>query len=425
MTYREKIISIIEAHKDEIIAIGEEIRQTPETGYFEEGTSSLVRSTFERLQIEYTYPHARTGVKAKIGKGSPNIAIIGELDSVKCENQNAHLCGHNAQIAAMLGAAIALQQSGVMDTLGGSVTFMAVPAEEFIELERRESLKAEGKINYFGGKQQLISEGAFDDIDMAIMLHAKPNEESAKVYVNGHNLGFLAKSITIRGRASHAGEPWEGTNALNAASLAILGVHSNRETFRDEEHIRIHPIITKGGDVVNSVPDEVCIETYVRGATLEAIQKGNAAVERAVSGACQIIGASYETITTPGYLPLIEDKALTEVFREVAEALLGHDAIVSGEAITGSTDMGDLSRLIPVIQPSIGGFSGNLHAKDFHIANKDTAYILSAKLLALTALSLLENDGERAKNVISSFHPSMDKESYIKYLKGEETNAVD
>jgi len=430
MTYddiKKKIESAFLESRDEIFEIAQEILNNPEIGYFEEKTSSLVKNIFQKYGIGFTYPHAVTGVKAKIGNGNgPNIAIIGELDSVICQGHpfankdfSAHACGHHAQIAALLGSAIAIKKSGIMDELDGTITFLACPAEEFIDLENRGKLKDEGKISFFGGKQQLIFEGAFDDIDIAIMLHAQPEDESPRVYVRGENLGFLAKTITFRGKAVHGSTPFDGTNALNAAALAILGIHSNRETFRDEDRIRIHPIITKGGDVVNSVPDEVCIDTYVRGATFEAIKKGNNAVERAISGAATMIGATVESVDIPGYLPLKESLELSQVFEEVAKDMLGPDGLVYGEPITGSSDIGDLSSILPVIQPSIGGFSGKLHSKEFLATDKDTAYILSGKLLTLTAVSLLLNNSKNAKKVITSFKPLMNKEDYIKYLKGE------
>ncbi|MBE7030495.1 MAG: amidohydrolase [Ruminococcaceae bacterium] len=425
---KQAIAQAIEENKDEIIRIGEQILRHPETGYREEKTSLLVRETFEALGLSYSYPHAVTGVKATLGNkaNAPNVCIIGELDAVKCAahphaatDGSAHACGHHAQIAAMLGAAIALTKSGVMEQLGGNITFFAVPAEEFIELEYRTKLREMGKISYFGGKQQLIAEGAFDDIDMAMMLHAQPNAPEGKVYAAGTNLGFLAKNITLRGKAAHGSTPYEGTNALNAAALAILGIHANRETFLDEDKIRIHPIITKGGDVVNSVPDEVCIETYVRGATFAAIQKGNAAVERAVHGAADMIGAKVEIDDIPGYLPLHESEGLLKVFTDCTGEVIGKDNIIYGAPLTGSSDIGDLSMIMPTIQPSIGGFDGNLHASEFTVADPEKAYLLPAKLMALTAIALLENDAMLAKNVLNGFTPDMTKEEYMNYLKGE------
>lgn len=423
---KQRIIAETEKNSEYIIDIGRQVLNNPELGYFEEKTSKLVRDVFDKVGICFEYPFALTGVKGKISgkKEGPTVAIIGEMDALKCSGHPnadgesvAHACGHNAQIAAMLGAAISLKK--VATELCGSIVFFAVPAEEFIEIENRAQLKSQGKIEYFGGKQQLIAEGAFDDVDIAIMIHAQPNEKEPKVFVRGYNLGFKVKKITFKGKAAHGSKPHEGTNALNAAALSILGIHSNRETFKDEERIRIHPIITKGGDVVNSVPDEVCIETYVRGANLEAINKGDAAVNRSIDGAAQIIGATVQTDDMPGYLPINENTELSKVFEDIAVEILGEDKVVYGEEITGSTDMGDLSYIIPSIQPSIGGFEGNLHGKDFKVYSEDTAYILSAKLLALTAADLLYDDAKKAKNIIKSFETNFTKNDYLKYIQGE------
>ncbi len=421
---KKKLINTIDKHRGEIFEIADQILSNPELGYYEEKTSAFVRHIFDKYDIAYTYPHAITGVKGGIGHGKINVCIIGEMDALVCRTHRyassggaAHACGHHAQIAAMLGAAIGLKCSGILNALDGRITFFAVPAEEFIDLENRTQLKADGKISCFGGKQQLISEGAFDDVDIAIMLHAQPNEERQKVYVRGHNLGFLAKLITFRGKTAHGSTPFDGVNALNAAALAILGIHSNRETFRDEDKIRIHQIITKGGDVVNSVPDEVCINTYVRGSSIDAIKKGNAAVERSIHGAADIIGASVEVENLPGYLPLCESPELSAVFENNAAELIGKDNIISGKEVTGSSDIGDLSMLLPVIQPSIGGFCGNLHSSEFAAADPDTAYIMSAKLLAATVVDLLIDNAKASENIINSFHPVMSRQAYDKYLK--------
>ena len=424
---KKKIAEAIEENKEEIIKIGRELLEIPELGYFEEKTSSYVRGVFDRLGISYEHPLALTGVKAKVGKKTgPTIAIIGELDAIKCvghkfegEGGAAHACGHNAQLAAMLGVAIGLKKSGILEELSGQVVFFAVPSEEFCELEARGKLKIDGKIEYFGGKQQLICDGAFDDVDMAIMVHAQPNEEKAKVFTRGYNLGFLAKNVSFYGKASHGSKPHEGTNALNAAALALLGVHANRETFEEKDRIRIHPIITKGGDVVNSVPDEVLIETYVRGATLSAIKKGNDAFERSCQGAAQMIGAKVSWENIPGYLPIAENEELSKAFEKNASEIIGEENIVRGYEITGSTDMGDLSNIMPVIQPSVGGFSGNLHSKEFKVADENAAYVIPALIIAQTVAELLYNDAKEANKILDSYKALLTKDEYINYLKGE------
>ena len=422
---RRAVCEAVDANRDEILAIANRILAHPELGFKEKETSSAVREWFERYGIGYTYPHARTGVLGTLAgrRQFGTVALMGEMDALLCPAHQhsvkggaAHACGHFAQIAALLGAGAALRESGVMRELDGNVALLAAPAEEFIDLDARRAMREAGEIRYFGGKQQLIAEGAFDGVDCAMLLHAQGTDPERKLYVRQHNLGFRTKKDIFRGKAAHGSTPYNGTNALNAAALAILGIHANRETFRDEERIRIHPIITKGGDVVNSVPDEVVIEMYVRGATEEAIRKGSAAVDRAVAGAAQMIGATAETEDVPGYLPLRESIPLSEVMEETASALASPDALVYGMESVGSTDIGDLSCLIPVIQPSVGGFTGGLHAADFTLADPGTGILWAAKLLACTAAALLTYGAKRLHAVKERFTPLMTKEQYIAYL---------
>lgn len=418
---KKKLIVEIEKNKDDIIAIGEKIAENPEAGYCEENTSKLAREQLDKLGIEYEYPLAVTGIKGKLSgrQDKVNICVIGELDAVRCAGVPSHKCGHHIQIAVMLGVAMVFSKSGIMSWLDGNITLLAAPAEEFIDLEYRRHLKERGAVKYYGGKQQLIAEGAFDDVDMAMLVHAQPDEPQAKMYVRGYNLGFAAETITFKGKAVHGSTPFDGINALNAAALAILGVHANRETFREEDRIRIHPIITKGGDVVNSVPDEVCIDTYVRGASTEAIQKGNAAVHRACTGAAEMIGANVEFEYIPGYLPLKEDANLSEVFEDACSEIIGEDNIVYGKEVTGSSDIGDLSHILPTIQPSVGGFKGMLHSKEFEVVNTDVAYLLPVKAMAVTIAELLYNNAEKAVKIKDSFKPVMTKYEYIKYLENK------
>ncbi len=426
MVIKQKLYDAIDKDKEQIIAIAEEILKNPELGYFEEKTSALIRKTFDDLEITYEYPLALTGVKATLDtkKKGPNVCIIGEMDSLICKghpyegfNGEAHACGHHAQVAAMLGAAIGLKKSGVWRELCGKITFMAVPAEEFIDLSSRKALKEQEKISYFGGKQQLVYEGAFRDVDIVMMIHAQTEASETKFYSRTSNLGFMAKTVTFRGKAAHGSRPDEGVNALNAAALAILGIHSNRDTFTEEEHIRIHPIITKGGDVVNSVPDEVCMETYVRGASFDAIRKGNEAVNRAVQGASQMIGTEVFIEDMLGFLPLKECDAVNDVMDEVAKEVLGENTLIHGVPAVGSSDIGDISSMIPTVQPSIGGFSGTIHSKDFLVSAPEVAYIGAAKILAATIVELLTNHAAKATKVIENFTPLFTQDEYIAYLK--------
>lgn len=420
----QQVCDSIDKNADKIKQLGRKLLENPEHGYCEKITSQLVKEELEKLGISCKTGMALTGVKGTVGEGDFNLAIMGELDGVTCFGHEycdpktgaSHACGHNAQMAAMVGAAYGLVGSGAVTSLDGKITFFATPAEEYIELEYRQKLRDNGEIKFFGGKQQLICEGEFDDIDAAMMVHAQGNSPEAASYVHGENMGFFSKRVTFRGKAVHASTPYDGVNALNAAALAILGIHANRETFREEDKIRIHPIITKGGDVVNSVPDEVCIDSYVRGTNIPAIERASECTDNAIRGAAQMVGATAEIDTACGYLPLKQDKNFGEVFKEVSAEFVPADKVYEGVPVSGSTDVGDLSHILPTIQPSVGGFDGALHSREFHVTDEDAAFIIPAKIMAVTAVRLLENGAQLGKKIKNEFTPLMTKEEYINTL---------
>src|SRR5207302_9481909 len=120
--------------------------------------------------------------------------------------------------------------------------------------------------------------------------------------------GVVAKRARFIGRAAHAGAaPERGINALNAATLALQAIHMQRETFRDQDNIRVHPIVTHGGTTINVVPADVRLETFHRGASFEAIADAAAKVDRALRAGALSVGAGLEIETLPGYLPLLVD----------------------------------------------------------------------------------------------------------------------
>ena len=416
------VCRVIDERASDIIAIGETILTSPEMGYREQKTAALVGRELEKLSIPYRTGLAISGVRGELcGRAhKARVAVIGEMDAVTCSmhpnadmvSGAAHACGHHAQIASMLGCAMGL--SAVSCELDGDVSLFAVPAEEFVEIEYRAKLCERGDISLLGGKQELIARGEFDDIDMAMMVHAKGNAPDGAVYTVGPGMGFVAKKINFIGKAAHAGgAPHEGINALNAAMAAMMCIHAARETFRDEDKIRVHPIITNGGELVNVVPDLVTMETYVRGATPEAVKDASEKVDRAIRGACIAIGAECEIIDYKGYLPLAQSEALTALFEKNADG--AGIPVIRGFDMTGSTDMGDLGHILPIIQPCMGGFNGNLHAADFAVADKVAAYVQPAKLMAMTVIDLLADGAEGALAVKRDFIPKMTKEEYLAY----------
>lgn len=418
---KKKVCDEIDANREKICAIGRDIYKHPQLGYKETFATDMVQKTLDELGLEYEKGLGITGVKAKLLKDAkgPNVAIMGELDAVVCpdhpdadkETGAAHCCGHFGQITGMLGAAIGL--SAVKDELeGGNVTFLAVPAEECVELEYRENLIKEGKIKYLGGKQELIHIGAFDDIDIALMIHGNNTEN--QFMTGARSVGFLAKTVKFIGKEAHAGgSPWLGVNALNAAALALMAINSIRETLQDKDCIRIHPIITKGGTLVNIVPNDVRMEMYVRGATIEAIKDANMKVNRAIKGAAYAIGAQVEISDMPGYLPVEDNKDVGKVFGENAKELYPDYEIISVDEIGGgSSDVGDVQTIIPCVQGGLGGFTGGFHTKDFRLADEEKAFIMPAKIMACTAIDLLDDDAKLAKEAIANFDSPYNSKNY-------------
>jgi len=419
---KKKVCEEIDRRRDEIIALGEKILENPEMGYREHKTAELVRNTLSLLGIPTESALAVTGVKGElVGRQSrARVAVIGELDAVICSAHPkaepvcgaAHACGHNAQLAAMLGCAMGL--ASVKDALDGDVVFLATPAEEYVEIGYREGLRDRGEIDFFGGKQELIRKGVFDNIDMAMMVHAQGATPENELYVGGSSLGFVAKKIDFIGKAAHAAAaPHEGVNALNAAMAAMMCIHAQRETFRDEDRIRVHPIITNGGELVNSVPSRVTMETYVRGASLEAISDASEKVDRAIDGSSYAIGAKCEIKNYKGYLPLVQSEELSRMFAENSQLLENPPKVIWGAPMTASTDIGDLGYLIPIIQPMMGGFVGNLHSAEFAVSDKELAYVNPAKIMAMTVIDLLFDGAKGAAAVKESFAPRLTKEEYI------------
>src|SRR5262252_2475097 len=256
---KRRVTEAVDRRADEIIALGETIRRHPELGFKEVKTAKLVEDTFHRLGLTPRTGLALTGVRADAvgqkGQG-PTFALIGELDALVVAGHPeadpvtgaAHGCGHNAQIAGMLGAAMALTDAGVLAELAGRVAFFAVPAEEGGDLEWRVAQREAGRLEFFGGKPELVRLGHFDDVDLAMMIHTTPRDEDGKAAVPLSNNGRVGKLARYIGRASHAGSaPNLGTNALYAAQIALAAINALRETFKDEDTIRIHPILTHGG----------------------------------------------------------------------------------------------------------------------------------------------------------------------------------
>lgn len=425
---KKKVQEAIVAHQAEIIELANSIAAEPELGFKEHKTAAKVAAAFKNHGISYTAQQGITGVKGHLpGRSSKHkIAVLGEMDAVICfdhphanqANGAAHACGHHAQVAAMMAVSIGLARSGVMEYLDGDVVPFAVPAEEYVEIEYRNSLRGSGQLAYLGGKSELIRCGAFDDVDMAMMIHLSTTGDAGRtMQIGGTSNGFIGKLARFIGREAHAaGAPHEGVNALNAAMVALMAVNAQRDTFRDEDHVRFHPILTKGGDLVNVVPAEVKMESYVRAKTLDAMLDANQKVNRALKAGAMALGAEVEITDLPGFMPLLNDPKLTQIFKQNAVGLIGENAIEELDHHAASTDMGDLSHLIPVIHPWVGGASGKAHTRDFVVTDPEMAYIISAQAMAMTIIDLLADGAKGADQVLQDYKPQLTKEQYLSFM---------
>ena len=411
-----------------LASVVDAIRRNPELGFREVQTSRLVSRKLTELGVGHANGIALTGIKGYLEGGGegPAIAIIGELDALRVLGHPdsdavtgaAHACGHNCQIGMMLGVAVGLSAPGVLDALSGRVALMALPAEEFVDVEHRWRLHEEGKLGLMSGKQEFIRLGAFDDVDMAMMVHTSASARDARFSVGGTSNGHLVKHVTFLGKAAHAGgSPHRGVNALQAALVALNAVNAQRETFKDEDVIRLHGILTEGGTAANSTPAEVRYEGRVRGATLDAIDDANRKVDRCLRAGAMALGARVNIVTIPGYLPMVHDETLMDVFGESAEALVGQGSFTRhpGDRVRGgSTDMGDLSHIMPVIHPYTGGATGMGHGIDYIINDFEQAVIKPAKAMAMAVIDLLSDGAAKANEVLEKSPPRMTKREYLR-----------
>ncbi len=427
---KQRVYQAIDKRSEEIVNLGEQIRKNPELGFKEVKTARLVEETFSRLGLSAKSGLAMTGVRADVagraGTG-PTFAVLGELDALVVtghpvadpQTGAAHACGHNAQVAGLLGAAMGLLDSKAFDHLAGRVVFFAVPAEEYGDIEWRISQARAGKLEFLGGKPELLRLGHFDDVDLSMMIHTTSRTEDGKTGVPVSNNGCIVKTLKYIGRASHAGgAPHQGINALYAAQIGLAAINAIRETFRDEDTIRVHPIITHGGSQVNVIPGEVRLETYVRGRTVEAILDANKKVDRAFKAGALALGAKVEIETLPGYMPMTCDATMAKMYRENAAALVGADNFRQIGHRTGSTDMGDLSMVMPVLHPYMGGATGSGHGADYMIVDQQLAYLGTAKGLAGMVIDLLSEGATGAKEVLKTSKPPMTREQYLSFQRG-------
>ncbi|MBR6772873.1 MAG: amidohydrolase [Clostridia bacterium] len=422
----------IEKHRRLMFDALDHIWRNPETGYKEWKTHEYLVREFEALGYGVKLAGNIPGFTALADTGvpGPTVAVFGELDSLICETHPeadnetgaVHACGHCAQSAALLGLAAALKEDGAMDGLCGKILLVAVPAEELIEVEFREELVKKGVIRYMGGKPEFMHRGLLDGVDMAFMVHTASGN-GVFAGINGGSNGCLAKSVCFEGVASHAGgAPHRGVNALYAANLAMNAINALRETFEDEDHTRVHPIVTFGGDAVNAIPETVKLESYVRGARMEKIVAANRKINRAISASAAALGANVRIKDIPGYWPrrysFLGCKAVEEAFACVVD-----DVRIDNSWEGSCSDMGDVGAVMPALHPYISGATGKDHGNDYRISDPETACVTSAKAQYALLRLLLSDNAKRAWEIVEDYKPNFATvKEYFDYIDGININ---
>ncbi len=423
---KQSVINVLDQMSQRTIELGRKLFETPELGFKEFKTREILMKELEDAGFEIERTFARTGFSVSLGDGHPHIGLIAEMDAIptlghpdaELDDQSAaHTCAHSTQCAIMTSVIKALKEVNVTD-LQGKITLFFTPAEEFTDMAFRSDLIAKKEIDYPAGKIQMLHEGVFDDVDLCLHLHAMGNNDY-RFASDSHLAGFIYKKFTFVGKASHAAVlPHLGVNALNAFALFQSAAGMLRETFVDEDKNRFHGIVTEGGQTVNSIPERVVYEGYVRSFNTTNMKLLSEKLTHAAKHCAQALGAECIVEDTPGYLPF---KPCHELSLAVEENMLHFctpDQILHDEKSVAAGDIGDLGLFVPTIQFGYGGVGGVIHGKNMFIDDEERVYVESAKVTAMTVIDLLK-DSDKTKKILQSFTPQMTKEEYFAYLNSK------
>ncbi len=349
-----------------------QIWKNPELSSKEKKAHGLLTSLLENqgFVVERSYTGIETAFRATFGSGKPNVCVICEYDALP---EIGHACGHNliaeAGIAAGLGLKAVLESS---DAPKGTVTVMGTPAEE-----------------YGGGKINMIDNGAFNEVDLAMMVHPAVSDILAPGY-----LACSQFSVTYTGKAAHAAAfPWEGRNALDAAVMAYTSIAALRQQMKPTW--RVHTIISDGGVKPNIIPELSKMELFARTSVKSELPLLVEKVQCCLKGAAVATGCTHEIIEdSKPYYDLLSNKKLLDTYKNNWSAL-GVEAPLTGSS-SGSTDMGNVSYVVPSIHPKFKIGPGNLpgiHTEKFaSVANTPDAHrftLIAANAMAHTCIDVL------------------------------------
>lgn len=438
MNERQKFLAeLVDKYTKAVLEAERWLWAHPQTGFTEWQAHEYLVNHFETIGYTLTTAGNIPGFYTDLdtGRPGPKVCVMGELDALdipghpEAVNGIAHLCGHHAQCAAMLGLAYALKEPGALDGMSGSIRLMLVPSEELVQVSFRDELREKGIIRYFGGKTEFMYRGFFDDVDMSMMVHqGGPARDDGVIFdaIIGCN-GCITKKIVFKGRTAHAGaNPNMGINAQYAAMLALQACNDLRETFRDSDQLRWHPVIRGADCAVNNIPDKILVESYVRGNSMESIKRENRKINRALTGAALAMGAQVELHDRPGYAAGTFDADFLRLMEQCCVDMVGKDKVSFSYTARGggSTDISDLACVMPSAWFNVnGGFTGCGHRVDYRIVDPYRLCIDSAKAQILVINGLLLDTASAARLIIRKFKPRF---SSIKaYLKANDEFFLD
>jgi len=359
--------------------LSRKIHDNPETAFEERQAADWLSKYLEDngFTLESGICKLSTAFRGSYGTGRPTIAILAEYDALP---KLGHACGHNLIATATVAAGVASKIA--VDALGGCVAVIGTPGEELT-----------------GGKAVMAERGAFDAIDAAMIVHPGGGNSAAM-----NTLACQTLEVEFIGRAAHASaEPELGINALEAMIQSYNAINSLRQHIKDGA--RIHGVITDGGEAANIVPAHTSASFFVRAIDDEYLDILKEKVIDCFTGAAVATGAElkykWDTIR---YAAMINNMTMARLFRDNMKAL-GYDIPLGGDKFWGgSSDVGNVSRLVPTIQPlvSIAPDDVLIHTPEFAERAKTEDSLRSmldaAKAMAMTVIDLLGSPDNLAKS---------------------------
>ncbi|KAI1208154.1 uncharacterized protein F4807DRAFT_154755 [Annulohypoxylon truncatum] len=393
--------TIDNANQDLRKGINQALHEHPETAYEEEFAHTTITKFLEDrgFNVKRSTYGLATSFEAETGSSGRLVVICAEYDALP---QIGHACGHNliatSSIATFLGAAAALKQSGA----SGRLRLLGTPAEEG-----------------GGGKAKLIDAGAFNDASAAIMAHPMPKNQLSNESNGWSGLAAMKMIAShkfhteFRGKTAHAAnEPWNGVNALDAAVAAYSSIGLLRQQIKPDE--RIHAVIEVGGTVPNVIPDYTRMNWNVRSPTIAGADKLLSRVKANIEAAATATGCELNYITAPTYSNMIANKSLCNTYVSEMSAIGEKVLLWREKPVTASTDMGNVSQVVPSFHGAFGIPTAPdvaLHNPRFAAAaSTDEAHevcLQCAKGMAMLVMQVLLDD-ELASNARGDFEHDKD-----------------